>query len=133
MPNRLKLDRPKGNNQAVVDFIHEQMQLRGWKYYAEFARAVGTDGAVVARWLRDRTPSPAMTRQMAQRLGVDQDWLLALVGHREPQPGDETPEQAALIAKIRQISFDRDRYLTLDALLEDWRKREPPSQPSTLK
>jgi transcriptional regulator with XRE-family HTH domain len=111
-------------NFALRAFIHEQMRLRGWNY-AEFAKAVGTDGSVIARWIRDRRPSPAMVRQMAERLGVDEDELLVIVGHRSPAPREATPEHAALIAKLRQVTFNQDRYLTLEALLEQWRRREP--------
>jgi transcriptional regulator with XRE-family HTH domain len=103
------------------EFIHEQMRLRGWNY-AEFAKAVGTDGSVVSRWTRDRRPSPAMTRQMAERLGIDEGELLTLVGHRSRRRSGDTPEQAALIAKIRQLQLNEERYRILDLLIEDMRQ-----------
>ena len=127
-PEKPEPEQPKKDDKhaALRDFIHEQMRRRGWNY-AEFAKAVGTDGSVVSRWIRDRRPSPEMTRQMAERLGVDQDWLLALVGHREPRSDDGTSEQAALIEKIRQMPMTPDRFLALDAILEAWRRPDPPS------
>ena len=111
-------------NVALANFIHETMRRRGWNY-AEFAEAVGTDGSVVSRWIRDRRPSSQMTRQMAERLGVDEDELMVIVGHRSEQRTDETPELADLIAKLRQIPMSRDSYLILDALFEAMRHREP--------
>jgi transcriptional regulator with XRE-family HTH domain len=109
---------------TLRDFIHEQMRLRGWNY-SEFAKAVGTDGSVVSRWIRDRCPSPEMTRQMAHALGVDEQYLMTLVGHISPQRTDVSPEQAALIAKLKQIPLNRDRFLILDALFEHMRQHEP--------
>jgi transcriptional regulator with XRE-family HTH domain len=110
-------------NQPLRNFIHEQMRLRGWNY-SEFAKAIGTDGSVISRWIRDRRPNPAMTRQMAQRLGVDEQMLMTLVGHISPPRSDVTPEQADLIAKLRQAKLNKERYVTLDMLLEHYR-REP--------
>src|SRR5215207_5156758 len=69
MPNQT--DEYPDRNAALRAFIHEQMRRRGWNY-TEFGKAVGTDGSVVSRWIRDRRPSPAMVRQMAERLGVDE-------------------------------------------------------------
>jgi transcriptional regulator with XRE-family HTH domain len=116
------------------EFIHEQMRLRGWKRYAEFAKAIGADGSLVSRWLRDRRPSPEMTRQMAKALGVDEQHLMAMVGHISPVRTDVTPEQAAIIEKVRQVPMTRDRFLVLDAILEVWRRPDPPSsEPSNLK
>jgi hypothetical protein len=65
-----------------------------------------------------------MTRQMAQRLGVDEQMLMTLVGHISPPHSDVSPEQADLIAKLRQAKLNKERYVTLDMLLEHYR-REP--------
>jgi transcriptional regulator with XRE-family HTH domain len=125
-PEQPVSEQPKEDdkNSALREFIHEQMRLRGWNY-SEFARAIGTDGSVISRWIRDRRPSPAMTRQMAQRLGVDEQMLMTLVGHISPARGDVTPEQAHLIAKIRQLQLTGERYRILDVLIEDMRKHQP--------
>src|SRR5215211_5617309 len=132
MASRCQTQEPTGEDphqRALRDFIHEQMRRHDWNYSA-FARAIGTDDAVVRRWLRDRRPNPKLTRRMARRLGVDQTWLLTLVGHRSPPRGevtpeqDVTPEQAALIEKVRQVPMTRERFLTLDALLEGWRRED---------
>jgi hypothetical protein len=70
-------------NVALREFIHEQIQLREWNY-AEFAKAVDTDGSVVRRWIRDRRPEPAMGWQMAERLGADLEDLMRTGGHLPP-------------------------------------------------
>ena len=110
---------------TFADFVHGQMRLRDWNQ-AEFAQAVGVDHSVVSRWRNgERTPSPAMVQHIAQTLGVDEDDLLHLAGYRHGSPSEVTPEQADLIAKIRQIHWTRDRYLAVDALLENLRQRDP--------
>jgi transcriptional regulator with XRE-family HTH domain len=101
------------------------MRLRDWNQ-SEFAQAVGVDHSVVSRWITgDRTPSPAMVQHMAQTLGVDEDALLQCAGYRRGPPREPSLEQADLIAKIRQIRWTRDRYLAVDALLENLRQRDP--------
>jgi hypothetical protein len=105
------------------------MRQRGWNY-AAFAQTVGADGKAVAGWIRDSTPTPAMTRQIAQRLGVDEDDLMHLVGHREVEPSDATgtgavtPEQADLIAKVTQVRLTPDGYRSLNLVFEHLRKRQ---------
>jgi transcriptional regulator with XRE-family HTH domain len=106
-------------------FVHGQLRLRDWNQ-SEFAQAVGVDHSVVSRWLKgDRTPSPAMVQHIAQTLGVDEDDLLQLAGYRHGPPSEVIPELADLMAKIRQIYWTRDRYLAVDALLENLRQRDP--------
>jgi transcriptional regulator with XRE-family HTH domain len=106
-------------------FVREQMRLRDWNQ-SEFAQAVGVDHSVVSRWITgDRTPSPTMVQHLAQTLGVDEDALLQCAGYRQGPPREPSPEQADLIAKIRQIRWTRDRYLAVDALLENLRQRDP--------
>src|SRR3712207_3889399 len=113
------------SGRPFADFVHEQMRLRDWNQ-SEFAQAVGVDHSVVSRWITgDRTPSAAMVLHMAQTLGVDEDELLQCAGYRQGPPRELSPEQADLIAKIRQIRWNRDRYLAVDALLENLRQRDP--------
>jgi transcriptional regulator with XRE-family HTH domain len=125
-PEQPAPERPKKNEAQVRvrDFIHEQMRVRGWNY-SEFAKAVGTDGSVVSRWKRDRIPSPAMTRKMAKALGVDEDKLMTLVGHRTERHSELTWEQSELIAKIKQLHPTPEQYRILDLLIEDMRQRQP--------
>ena len=68
---------PRPQNIPLRDFIDEPMRLRRWNYYSEFAGAVRSDGSVVSRRIRDRKPTPAMTRRMAQRLGADEADLMS--------------------------------------------------------
>jgi transcriptional regulator with XRE-family HTH domain len=113
------------SGRPFAEFVHEQMRLRDWNQ-SEFAQAVEVDHSVVSRWLTgDRTPSAAMVLHMAQTLGVDEDELLQCAGYRQGPPRELSPQQADLIAKIRQIRWTRDRYLAVDALLENLRQRDP--------
>lgn len=114
----------RDENRELREFIHEQMRVRGWNY-AEFARAVGVDGSVVSRWIRDRKPEPEKVQRMAVALGVDFDHLMTIVGHRPPTRAEVSPEHAALIEKIQQMTLSKERYLILDTLLEDLRRRDP--------
>jgi transcriptional regulator with XRE-family HTH domain len=113
------------HERPFANFVHGQMRLRDWNQ-SEFAQAVGVDHSVVSRWLKgDRAPSPAMVQHIAQTLGVDEDELLHLAGYRRGAPREVSPELADLMAKIRQIYWTRDRYLAVDALLENLRQRDP--------
>ena len=120
---------PYPENAPPRDSIHEQMRQRGWNH-AAFARTVGTDARTVSGWMRDSTPSPAMTRQIAQRLGVDEEDLMHVVGHLAGEPsdvtrtGEMTPEQADLIAKVTQVRLTPDGYRSLNLVFEHLRKRE---------
>src|SRR4051794_10303680 len=110
---------------TFASFVHGQMRLRDWNQ-TEFAQAVGVDHSVVSRWITgDRTPSAAMVQHIAQTLGVDEDDLLQWAGYRQGSSREMSPEQADLMAKIRQIRWTRDRYLAVDALLENLRQRDP--------
>jgi transcriptional regulator with XRE-family HTH domain len=106
------------------EFIQEYSRRKGWNQ-REFAEAAGVDSSVVGRWLRGRIPRPDMIRRMAGHLAGDYNVLLAIAGYRDETDEDLTPEQAELIAKIRQIRLSKDRFLILDAMLDDMRRRDP--------
>lgn len=80
---------------------------------------------MVSRWLHGRRPDPVSLERVATALGVDLDLLLTLAGHRPPAPRDDDPRMATLVAKVRQIDWTPERFLILDALLDDLRHRSP--------
>jgi transcriptional regulator with XRE-family HTH domain len=102
--------------------MQEEMRRRDWRQ-ADFARAAGVDVSMVSRWLHGRRPDPASLERVAGALGVDIDMLLTLAGHRPRSPRDDDPRVAALIAKVRQITWTPERFLIVDALLDDLRHR----------
>jgi transcriptional regulator with XRE-family HTH domain len=107
-----------------VTWVREELERRGWRQ-ADFARAAGVDVSLVSRWLRGRRPDPVSLERVAVSLGVDLDLLLTLAGHRPPAPRDADPRVATLVAKVRQIAWTPERFLIVDALLDDLRHRSP--------
>jgi transcriptional regulator with XRE-family HTH domain len=98
------------------------MRRREWRQ-ADFARAAGVDVSMVSRWLQGRRPDPATLERVASALGVDLDTLLTLAGHRPRSPRDDDPRMASLVAKVRQVTWTPERFLIVDALLDDLRQR----------
>jgi len=100
----------------------EEMRRREWRQ-ADFARAADIDVSMVSRWLQGRRPDPASLERVASALGVDLDALLTLAGHRPRSPRDDDPRVASLVAKVRQVTWTPERFLIVDALLDDLRQR----------
>ena len=111
-----------GAEPSFIEWLREEMRRREWRQ-ADFARAAGIDVSMVSRWLRGRRPDPASLERVATALGMDLDALLTLAGHRPRMPRDDDPRVAALVAKIRQVQWTPERFLILDALLDDLRHR----------
>ncbi len=100
----------------------EEMRRREWRQ-ADFARAAGVDVSMVSRWLQGRRPDPESLARVAGTLGVDLDVLLTLAGHRPRALRDDDPRVATLVAKVRQVTWTPERFLIVDALLDDLRQR----------
>jgi transcriptional regulator with XRE-family HTH domain len=104
------------------EWMQEEMRRREWRQ-ADFARTTGVDVSMVSRWMHGRRPDPSSLERVASALGVDLDALLTLAGHRPRSPRDDDPRVAALVAKIRQVTWTPERFLIVDALLDDLRHR----------
>ena len=107
---------------SYKNWLREEMRRREWRQ-ADFARAVGVDVSMVSRWMQGRRPDPASLERVAAGLGVDLDALLTLAGHRPQTARDDDPQVATLVAKVRQIQWTPERFLIVDALLDDLRHR----------
>jgi transcriptional regulator with XRE-family HTH domain len=103
------------------DWLRQELMQRGWRQ-ADFARATGVDVSMISRWLQGRRPDPASLERVAQTLGVDLDGLLAMAGYRQRLRNDD-PRVATLVTKVRQVEWTPERFLIVDALLEDLRQR----------
>ena len=103
------------------DWLRQELTQRGWRQ-ADFARATGVDVSMVSRWLHGRRPDPASLERGAETMGLDQDGLLAMAGYRQ-RPRNDDPRVATLVAKVRQVEWTPERFLIVDALLEDLRQR----------
>ena len=103
-------------------WLREEMQRRALRQ-ADFARATDIDVSMVSRWLQGRRPAPASLERVAEALGADLDALLTLAGHRPRAPHDDDPRTASLVAKIRQVTWTPERFLIVDAMLDDLRQR----------
>ena len=106
---------------AFPDWLRQELMQRTWRQ-ADFARATGVDVSMISRWLHGRRPDPASLERIAASLGLDLDGLLAIAGYRQ-QRRDEDPRVATLAAKVRQIEWTPERFLIVDALLDDLRQR----------
>jgi transcriptional regulator with XRE-family HTH domain len=111
-----------GADPSYMEWIREEMRRREWRQ-ADFARAAGIDVSMVSRWLHGRRPDPASLERVAAALGADLDALLTLAGHRPRTSRDDDPRVASLVAKVRQITWTPERFLIVDALLDDLRHR----------
>jgi transcriptional regulator with XRE-family HTH domain len=109
---------------SFSEWMVAEMGRRAWRQ-ADFARATGVDVSMISRWLHGRRPDTASLERVAAALGVDLDTLLTLAGHRLPSPRDDDPQVAALVAKVRQVNWTAERFLIVDALLDDLRRRSP--------
>ncbi len=107
---------------SFPEWLREEMRRREWRQ-ADFARTAGLDVSMVSRWLHGRRPDPASLERIAAALGVDLDVLLTVAGHRRHSPRDDDPRVASLIAKVRQVQWTAERFLIVDALLDDLRHR----------
>jgi transcriptional regulator with XRE-family HTH domain len=107
---------------SYIEWMREEMRRREWRQ-ADFARAVGIDVSMISRWLHGRRPDPMSLERVATALGADLDSLLTLAGHRPRSPRDDDPRVASLVAKLRQVRWTPERFLIVDALLDDLRQR----------
>ena len=112
----------EGAESSYKEWMQAEMRRREWRQ-ADFARAAGVDISMVSRWLNGRRPDPASLERVAAALGVDLDGLLTLAGHRPRSPRDDDPWTATLVAKVRQVRWTPERFLIVDALLDDLRQR----------
>lgn len=103
------------------DWLRQELMQRGWRQ-ADFARATGVDVSMISRWLHGRRPDPGSLERVAETLGLDLDGLLSMAGYRQ-RPRDDDPRVATLMAKVRQVEWTPERFLIVDALLEDLRQR----------
>jgi transcriptional regulator with XRE-family HTH domain len=107
---------------SYKEWMREEMRRREWRQ-ADFARATAVDVSMVSRWLQGSRPDPASLERVAASLGADLDALLTLAGHRPRSPRDDDPRVATLVAKVRQVEWTPERFLIVDALLDDLRQR----------
>jgi transcriptional regulator with XRE-family HTH domain len=88
----------------------------------ELARRSGLSQGRISDWLHDkRLPSTKSCDKLADALGEDLDYVLALAGHRPGAPKDEDPEVSGMIALIRKIRWNDERRIYIKGLLEDMR------------
>jgi hypothetical protein len=89
---------------------------------------------MISRWLHGRRPDTGSLERVATTLGIDLDTLLTMAGYRQPASHDDDPRVAALVAKVRQVNWTAERFLIVDALLDDLRRRSPrvPVEQTTL-
>lgn len=81
-------------------WLARQLDRRKWSQ-TEFASRIGTNSSVVSRWVRgERVPDTKSVDKIADVLGYDVDFVLALAGHRPAMEIDEDDLRAELHALI---------------------------------
>jgi transcriptional regulator with XRE-family HTH domain len=102
-------------------WVRGELRRREWSA-ADLARRMDVNSGIISNWLRGkRRPSPRSCDLLADVLGADLDYVLALVGHRPATTSAPPPDEtAALISMLRRIQPHPDRLKGLDGMLRIW-------------
>ena len=85
---------------------------------ADLAREMGIEPSLISRWMQGKQlPSAKMANRIAEALKISVDEVLTEAGLRPPLPTDADPRRAELLRKLSTLELTRERYLTLNALL----------------
>lgn len=96
------------STEAFPDWLKRQLIRREWSQ-ADLARKLDIGSGMVSRWARgERVPSSDSCERIAEALGVDADYVLALAGHR-PAIHEDDPTTAAIVSLVRKIKWTEDR------------------------
>jgi transcriptional regulator with XRE-family HTH domain len=96
-----KLENPQSSATPEIHaFLRQRVQDVYGGVLSRFAEACGVAPSMASKWIalepkRQRTPSPASCRRIAETLGLDEDYVLALAGHRA---GDAAPQRNLRLA-----------------------------------
>jgi transcriptional regulator with XRE-family HTH domain len=105
---------------AFAEWFRKQLDRRGWSQ-ADFARAAGLAHATVSTWYRGvRVPDPESCDRIADALHIDVETVLRMAGHLPPEPADDPPEVAELIAMLRRVHWNADRMAGLRAIVRGY-------------
>lgn len=88
---------------SLFDFLKTELRARDWSM-TDLARKAGCSKQIVSQWLAEDeaeriVPGTKSCQKLAAALGVDEDYVLALAGHRKPRPGEAQPDEAELSAQ----------------------------------
>ncbi len=106
---------------GVEGWLRQELRRRKWKQ-ADLARRMNASTGAVSQWVNGiRVPLPESCERLADVLGADVDYVLALAGHRPTGRDDEAdPERAALIASLLRAELTPERAAELRALFAAW-------------
>jgi transcriptional regulator with XRE-family HTH domain len=121
-----------------ANWVRGELRRREWSA-ADLARRMDVNSGIISNWLSGkRRPSPRSCDLLADVLGADLDFVLALVGHRPATTSAPPPDEtAAVIAMLRRIQPSPDRIKGLDGMLRTWLEldravaHEPPAAEGT--
>ena len=116
---------PKKGKPRYADWLREGfplwlqgcLQERNWSI-TDLARAMGVQTSLISRWMAGKQkPTAESAGRIAEVLQVSVDEVLTAAGLRlSPGPGED-PRRAELMMKLGSVELTRERYLTLNALL----------------
>jgi transcriptional regulator with XRE-family HTH domain len=116
---------PKKGKPRYADWLNEGFPLwlqgclkeRNWTI-TDLARAMGVQTSLISRWMAGRQkPTAESAGRIAEVLQISVDEVLTEAGLRPVQVTDEDPRRAELMMKLGSVELTRERYLTLNALL----------------
>jgi len=116
---------PKKGKPRYADWLREGfplwlqgcLQERNWSI-TDLARAMGVQTSLISRWMAGKQkPTAESAGRIAEVLQVSVDEVLTAAGLRPVLVTDEDPRRAELMMKLGSVELTRERYLTLNALL----------------
>ncbi len=86
----------------ITAYLLDELSRRGWSP-ADLAREADVRKSTVSRNLTgERHPTPETLRRYAEALGLSEDHLLSLAGHRTPRRRDLPPELEAVLEGMEE-------------------------------
>lgn len=108
-----------------AEWLDNERIQRGWNK-SELARRVGKLPSVVSRWLTaEWGPDATSCLNIANALGVDIDFVLALAGHETRARHPESTNARQLASMIPYIDWAKpSRYSTISGLFRMYRAED---------
>ncbi len=104
------------------EWFKPAIRKAGFRSYREFAERAGVSKSAVGEWANNhRNPDPAYCDIIADVLGVDRDYVLALAGHRPEEPDIPFDDPRARIsALVRRVNWNHEREYTIARALNGY-------------
>lgn len=90
----------------AFEFLKDQLRERQWSI-PQLAKAARVSIGLAYKWVAEDpayrvNPSPASCRKLAAGLGIDEDRMLEIAGHRTPRAGDDEAKPGENILELAE-------------------------------